>query len=190
MPSPLTQHKTLPKLIPFKHVPYCMRVRWLTKWPRRACTCTSRRTTCFFACMLHTLSSPGAIHVLALDFARWVLTRFLMGSHACSRGFHTIHTWFACAWPGRVEFNQTTGRGTIWWSDGTVTRGPGCVGTSCVTCLPPLYEKGNAAAGTGGCSCAAMDCGGYSACKCATRAEEDNARDGNAVVAAASNITW
>jgi hypothetical protein len=52
-----------------------------------------------------------------------------------------------------VTFNRTDGRGVISWSDGTVTAGPGCPGTAprCLNCLPPLYEKGSLAEGTGGC---------------------------------------
>ena len=52
-----------------------------------------------------------------------------------------------------VTFNHTDNRGTIKWSDGTVTQGPGCPSTAakCTNCYPPLYEKGNLADGTGGC---------------------------------------
>jgi hypothetical protein len=67
-----------------------------------------------------------------------------------------------------VTFNTTSNRGKIVWAnDRSVTQGPGCIGKSCVQCQPPLYEKGSARAGTGGCNCAAKDCGGYLACKCA-----------------------
>ena len=52
-----------------------------------------------------------------------------------------------------VIFNHSAHRGTIRWSDGTVTQGPGCVegAPECSVCYPPLYEEGSFAAGTGGC---------------------------------------
>ena len=52
-----------------------------------------------------------------------------------------------------VTFDHTTNKGTIKWSDGSVTEGPGCPADAvkCVDCYPPLYEKGNLADGTGGC---------------------------------------
>ena len=56
------------------------------------------------------------------------------------------------------------------WGDGSVTQGPGCMGTKatahCMQCQPPLYEMGAYSKGTGGCNCKAVDCGGYMACKC------------------------
>lgn len=52
-----------------------------------------------------------------------------------------------------VTFNRTSGQGTIQWSDGTVTRGPGCAPSApkCQNCFPPMYEQGSLADGTGGC---------------------------------------
>ena len=53
-----------------------------------------------------------------------------------------------------VSYDFSANRGRIEWGDGSVTQGPGCAADAavCRQCLPPLYEKGSADAGTGGCT--------------------------------------